>query len=95
MTHASGVTLEGDQHDGDLADAVDAIAAIRRGEMVVVVDDADRENEGDLIVAAEHATPGVVNFMIANGKGLVCLALTGGRAEELRGWHDRAPRPLS
>ncbi|MBD8704941.1 3,4-dihydroxy-2-butanone-4-phosphate synthase [Frigoribacterium sp. CFBP9039] len=67
-----------------LSDARAAIDAIGRGEMVVVVDDEDRENEGDLIVAAEHVTPQIVNFMITHGRGLVCLALDEGRAAELR-----------
>ncbi|MDQ1131042.1 3,4-dihydroxy-2-butanone-4-phosphate synthase [Microbacterium sp. SORGH_AS_0888] len=60
-----------------------AIAAIARGEMVVVVDDEDRENEGDLIMAAEHVTASAINYMITKGKGLVCLALTAPRALEL------------
>lgn len=66
-----------------LASSADAIAAIGRGEMVVVVDDEDRENEGDLVVAAEFATPEVVNFMITHGRGLVCLSMTPDRAREL------------
>jgi 3,4-dihydroxy-2-butanone 4-phosphate synthase len=61
----------------------DAVQAIERGEMVVVVDDEDRENEGDLIVAADHATPDVINFMITHGRGLVCVAIEGSRADEL------------
>jgi 3,4-dihydroxy 2-butanone 4-phosphate synthase/GTP cyclohydrolase II len=60
-----------------------AVAAIARGEFVVVVDDEDRENEGDLIIAAEHATPEAINFMITHGRGLVCLSLTPERAAEL------------
>ena len=60
-----------------------AIAAIARGELVVVVDDEDRENEGDLIVAAEYADAAAVNFMITHGRGLVCLSLTAERAAEL------------
>lgn len=67
----------------ELASSAEAIQAIRRGEMVVVVDDEDRENEGDLVVAAEHATPEVINFMITHGRGLVCLSLTAERAQEL------------
>lgn len=66
-----------------LATSAEAIAAIGRGEIVVVVDDEDRENEGDLVVAAEYATPAVVNFMITHGKGLVCLTLTPERARDL------------
>jgi 3,4-dihydroxy-2-butanone 4-phosphate synthase len=61
----------------------DVVAAIRLGQMVVVVDDEDRENEGDIIVAAEHATAQVINFMITRGRGLVCVALPAGRAAEL------------
>jgi len=48
-----------------------AVAAIRRGEMVIVVDDEDRENEGDLTIAAEHVTPEVINFMMTHGRGLI------------------------
>jgi 3,4-dihydroxy 2-butanone 4-phosphate synthase/GTP cyclohydrolase II len=61
-----------------------AVEAIRRGEMIIVVDDEDRENEGDLVVAAEHATPEVVNFMISHARGLVCAPITPGRAAELQ-----------
>jgi 3,4-dihydroxy-2-butanone 4-phosphate synthase len=66
-----------------LCEAPEAIAAIGRGEIVVVVDDENRENEGDLIVAADHATAEVINFMITYGRGLVCLTLTEARAAEL------------
>jgi 3,4-dihydroxy-2-butanone 4-phosphate synthase len=54
----------------------EAIAAVARGEMVVVTDDDDRENEGDLIMAADHVTPEAVTFMIIHGRGLICLAMT-------------------
>ena len=53
----------------------DAIKAISRGEIIVVVDDEDRENEGDLICAAEAATPDIINFMAKYGRGLICLPL--------------------
>lgn len=53
----------------------EALEAFRRGEMLVVVDDEDRENEGDLTLAAEHTTPEAINFMAVHGRGLVCLAL--------------------
>ena len=53
-----------------------AIKAFRRGEFLLVSDDEDRENEGDMVIAAEHATPEAVNFMITRGKGLVCLAVS-------------------
>jgi 3,4-dihydroxy 2-butanone 4-phosphate synthase/GTP cyclohydrolase II len=61
----------------------DAIADIRAGRVVVVVDDEQRENEGDLTVAAEFATPDVVNFMARYGRGLICLCLTVERCREL------------
>jgi 3,4-dihydroxy 2-butanone 4-phosphate synthase/GTP cyclohydrolase II len=62
----------------------DAIEDIRQGRMVVVVDDEDRENEGDLTIAAEKATPEVINFMARYGRGLICLPMTGERLDELR-----------
>jgi 3,4-dihydroxy 2-butanone 4-phosphate synthase/GTP cyclohydrolase II len=61
----------------------DAIEAIRRGEIVIVVDDPDRENEGDFIMAAEKATPEAVNFMVTHGRGLLCLPVTEERASRL------------
>ncbi len=60
-----------------------AVDAIRRGEIVVVVDDEDRENEGDLIVAAEHATPEAMAFFVRYTSGLICAAVTNQRADEL------------
>lgn len=60
-----------------------AIHDIKNGKMVIVVDDEDRENEGDFIVAARHATPEVINFMTKYGRGLVCAALTEERCAEL------------
>ncbi len=62
----------------------EALDDIREGKMVIVVDDADRENEGDLIMAAEKATPEAINFMVTNGRGIVCMPVTGQRLEELR-----------
>src|SRR5882762_11939297 len=61
-----------------------AIAEIRAGRMVVVVDDEDRENEGDLTIAAEFCTPEAINFMAKFGRGLICLTLTEERADLLR-----------
>jgi 3,4-dihydroxy 2-butanone 4-phosphate synthase/GTP cyclohydrolase II len=61
----------------------DAITAIRRGKMVIVVDDEEREDEGDLVMAAEKVTPEALNFMITHGRGLVCVPLTGRRLEQL------------
>ena len=61
----------------------DALAAIRNGEMVVVVDDENRENEGDLICAAQFATPPQINFMATEARGLICLAMEGERLDQL------------
>lgn len=61
-----------------------AIEDIRNGKMVIVVDDEDRENEGDFIVAAQHTTPEVINFMSKEGRGLICAALTEERCIELQ-----------
>jgi 3,4-dihydroxy 2-butanone 4-phosphate synthase/GTP cyclohydrolase II len=65
-------------------DVPGALAEIRAGRMVVVVDDENRENEGDLTLAAEHVTPEAINFMARYGRGLVCLTLTEERADYLR-----------
>ena len=62
----------------------DAIEDIRKGKLVIVVDDEDRENEGDFIVAAEFATPEVINFMSKEGRGLICVALTEERCASLQ-----------
>jgi 3,4-dihydroxy 2-butanone 4-phosphate synthase / GTP cyclohydrolase II len=61
-----------------------AIAEIAAGRMVIVVDDESRENEGDLVMAAEKVTPDAVNFMATHGRGLICLPLTGERLDDLR-----------
>jgi 3,4-dihydroxy 2-butanone 4-phosphate synthase/GTP cyclohydrolase II len=60
-----------------------AIEELQAGRMIVVVDDDDRENEGDLVMAAEMITPEVINFMATHARGLICLALTGERADAL------------
>ncbi|MEA2269932.1 MAG: 3,4-dihydroxy 2-butanone 4-phosphate synthase / cyclohydrolase [Solirubrobacteraceae bacterium] len=70
-THAHFATIE------------EAIADIRQGRMVVVVDDEDRENEGDLTIAAQFVTPDAINFMAKEARGLICLALTQERCEEM------------
>jgi 3,4-dihydroxy 2-butanone 4-phosphate synthase/GTP cyclohydrolase II len=62
----------------------EALEEIRAGRILVVVDDEDRENEGDLTIAAEKVTPEIVNFMAMHGRGLICLALTAERCEYLR-----------
>ena len=61
----------------------DAIRDIKRGRFIILVDDEDRENEGDLVIAAKHVTPQAVNFMARHARGLICLALTPQRVEEL------------
>jgi len=74
---------KGARSSGPFAAVEDAVAAIRRGEMVIVVDDEDRENEGDLTMAAEKVTPEAINFMAKHGRGLICLPMTGERLDEL------------
>ena len=66
----------------------DALHAYRRGEMLIVVDDEDRENEGDLTMAAEKITPDAINFMAKHGRGLICLPMTGERHREQRQLRD-------
>jgi 3,4-dihydroxy 2-butanone 4-phosphate synthase/GTP cyclohydrolase II len=61
----------------------DAVAAIRDGQMIIVCDDEDRENEGDLTIAAEKVTPAAINFMAKHGRGQICLSMTGARLDEL------------
>src|SRR5712692_2875124 len=61
----------------------EAVEEIRQGRMVVLVDDEDRENEGDLAMAAEKITPDAINFMAKYGRGLICLPLTEERCDEL------------
>ncbi len=68
---------------GPFAPVEAAIDAIRRGEMVIVVDDEDRENEGDLTMAAEKVSPAAINFMARHGRGLICLPMTGERLDKL------------
>ena len=62
----------------------DAVRDIRDGKMIIIVDDEDRENEGDLVCAAEKVTPEIVNFMAVHGRGLICLPLTEERCDELQ-----------
>jgi 3,4-dihydroxy 2-butanone 4-phosphate synthase/GTP cyclohydrolase II len=62
----------------------DAIRDIKKGKFIILVDDEDRENEGDLVIAAEHVTPHAINFMARHARGLICLALTPQRVEELQ-----------
>ncbi|MFN9954386.1 MAG: 3,4-dihydroxy-2-butanone-4-phosphate synthase, partial [bacterium] len=65
-------------------DSIDAaLADLKAGRSIVVVDDENRENEGDLICAAQFATPDMINFMAVEARGLICLAMTGDRLDEL------------
>ena len=69
---------------GKKFDSIESVIAdIRKGKTVIVVDDADRENEGDLILAAQHVTPGAVNFMAKHGRGLICVPTTSERLQQL------------
>ena len=61
----------------------EAIQDIKQGKMIIVVDDEDRENEGDLLMAAEKATPAEINFMATHGRGLICMPVAGERLDEL------------
>src|SRR6202167_2376601 len=74
----------------------EAIQDIREGRFVVVVDDPDRENEGDLVIAAQFATPETINFMATHARGLICLCLTEERADQLglRPMSERDEAPL-
>jgi len=62
----------------------EAIASIKRGEIIIVVDDEDRENEGDFVAAAEVITPEKINFMATNGRGLICTPLTEKKCKKLK-----------
>src|SRR3972149_9576344 len=71
----------GEVHFNTIEEAIEDICL---GKMIILVDDEDRENEGDLTIAAEKVTPEAINFMVTYGRGLVCLALRPERVEELR-----------
>ena len=66
-----------------IAPITEIVAELKAGRMVILVDEEDRENEGDLVMAAEHVTPEAINFMVKHARGLVCLTLTPGRCEQL------------
>jgi len=74
---------KGARRRGPFAAIEEAIDAIRDGRMVIVVDDEDRENEGDLTIAAEKVTPESINFMARHGRGLICMSMTGERLDQL------------
>ncbi|MBT5977875.1 MAG: 3,4-dihydroxy-2-butanone-4-phosphate synthase, partial [Flavobacteriales bacterium] len=61
----------------------EALEDIKNGKVIIVVDDEDRENEGDFIAAADFITPEIINFMATHGRGLICTALVESRCEEL------------
>src|SRR5664279_5476021 len=61
----------------------DIVADMRAGRMVILVDEEDRENEGDLVLAAEHVTPEAINFMVTHARGLVCLTITEARCRQI------------
>src|SRR5213594_2045689 len=78
------MSRSGNGQDGSgFAPIEDAILDVARGRMVIVVDDEDRENEGDLTIAAEKVTPETINFMARYGRGLICLSMTPERLDEL------------
>lgn len=72
-----------DRHQSDLSSIDEIIEAARAGEIFILVDDEDRENEGDVCVLAEHASPEAINFMAKHARGLICLALERQRVEQL------------
>ena len=77
------LTLASRKNTAPFATIEDAVEAVRAGRMIIIVDDADRENEGDLMIAAEKVTPEAINFMARYGRGLVCLSMTPERLDEL------------
>jgi len=80
----AGRSARPDQKKMSLSSIEDAVKDIRDGKMIIIVDDEDRENEGDLVCAAEKVTPEIINFMATHGRGLICLPLTEERCEELQ-----------
>ena len=78
-----GMTTADSEHGAGFDSIGEIIEDVRNGRMVIVTDDADRENEGDLVLAAEMITPDAVNFMATHGRGLICAPITSGRAEQL------------
>ncbi|MCC7370501.1 MAG: bifunctional 3,4-dihydroxy-2-butanone-4-phosphate synthase/GTP cyclohydrolase II [Chloroflexi bacterium] len=75
--------MNGSQHDASFCSVPEAIEEFRRGRMVLIVDDEDRENEGDIAIAAQFATPEVINFMAFHGRGLVCMPMLQERLDQL------------
>ena len=83
MTHKLEIARGSRVPHGPFAAIEEALEAIRAGRIVIVVDDEDRENEGDLTIAAEKTTPEIINFMARHGRGLICLAMTAERLDAL------------
>jgi 3,4-dihydroxy 2-butanone 4-phosphate synthase / GTP cyclohydrolase II len=83
MTPRMEIAKGARRQTGPFSRIEEAVEAIRSGQMVIVVDDADRENEGDLTIAAEKITPEAINFMAKHGRGLICVSLTPERLDEL------------
>jgi 3,4-dihydroxy 2-butanone 4-phosphate synthase/GTP cyclohydrolase II len=88
VVYAGGVPEKGKEDDMSFCDIAEAVEEIRRGRMVVLVDDPDRENEGDLVMAAQFVDPKAINFMETEARGLICLALEGPICDRL----DLAPQ---
>lgn len=87
--HEGTRTTQALRHEGDMTGMTDsdlsiALHQLRRGGLIILVDDEDRENEGDLLVAAEFATPEAIKFMAVHGRGLICLAMSGAQVDRLR-----------
>jgi 3,4-dihydroxy 2-butanone 4-phosphate synthase/GTP cyclohydrolase II len=76
--------MDSDKKTSSIITVEEAVEHVRSGRMIIIVDDEDRENEGDFMIAAEKVTPEAVNFMARHGRGLICLPLTRQRVEELR-----------
>ena len=78
-----------------LCSTIEAISEIKKGRMIILVDDEDRENEGDLTIAAEFVTPEIINFMAHHGCGLICLSLAPDICDKLQAAHDGQPQHLA
>ena len=78
-----GLRVARSTRDGVFASIDDAVEAVHAGRMIIVIDDEDRENEGDLTIAAEKVTPEAINFMARYGRGLICMPMTAERLDEL------------
>src|SRR5690242_13426518 len=83
MTERLRIAKGARKRPGPFARIEAAVEAFAAGRMVIVIDDEDRENEGDLTIAAEKVTPEVINFMARHGRGLICMPMTGERLDEL------------